>query len=226
MPTDDDILLSRSPTMTITEYQMPLAANIELTIYDVAGDRRQRMKWWTQFLFDSLQVIIYVASLVGFDRPVPEEPDCTQLDESVDTFTNVYRNKLLDPVPLIVLFNKKDLLAKRCTEDGLKMRLPEKQVHYDTFKTNFQREMQTTGQTFTEYEIAVNFVKSEHFKQVKDVKRTGKIMIYETHASDKKQMAAVLAAIRYAFMRQRLGSMGLYRPGGAEGDEMSMEDMV
>jgi hypothetical protein len=195
--------------MTMTEYKMPLAPNVDLTLYDVAGDRRQRMKWWMQFLFDSLQVIIYVASLVGFDRPTPEQPEICQLDESVNVFTEVYRHNLLDPIPMIILLNKKDLLAKRCEDGKLVMRLPDKQQQYDAFRVQAKAEAANAGQNPSEYDIVVSFVKTEHFKRVKEHRRTGKIMIYETHASDKKQMAAVLAAIRYAFMRQRLGNVGM-----------------
>lgn len=207
-PTNQDILFARSETLSITEYKFAMENSMVFKLYDVGGDRRQRTKWWSTFLFDSLNMIIYVASLVGFDRKAAEEPFINQLDESIEVFRRIYSERLLHKTPIIFLLNKKDLLQARCANGPLKLRWPDKQEEYDKFRTEFlfHSSASNSKKELTEYEIGVQFVRQQHMNAVKGVDRIGRVLFYETFATDINNMSAILSAIKYAMLRSRLAA--------------------
>lgn len=104
IPSVDDVLFLRQRTIGIRNYVFDINSgtkqkkgiskpNIEkkLSVYDVGGERNKRSNWWQPFFHAQVTRIIYVSSLVGFDKSIDrldleEGTIFTQLDDSIDTF--------------------------------------------------------------------------------------------------------------------------------------------
>jgi len=114
VPTDDDVLKARLKTVGVCEYRFHLEATAgsesgtEWRIIDVGGSRSQRPTW-AQF-FDSVNAILFLAPISGFDQALAEDRSVNRLEDSVLLWKSVTSNKLLANVELVLFLNIGDLL--------------------------------------------------------------------------------------------------------------------
>ncbi|EKM56671.1 uncharacterized protein PHACADRAFT_253926 [Phanerochaete carnosa HHB-10118-sp] len=143
MPTDDDILHARLPTLGIQEYCIKFsdpavraALNLnEWWIYDIGGTRKHRAKW-AQY-FDDVHVILFLAPVHCFDEPAggeatrpvsrlgtkdrPTAPvradsgrrSISRMKDMFELWQSICSNALLRRATMILFLNKTDLLERK-----------------------------------------------------------------------------------------------------------------
>jgi hypothetical protein len=116
-PTTEDILRARLKTVGIEEHHLELSADghapQDWYIYDVNGSRSTRPRW-VQY-FDDASAIVFLAPL-AFNQFLEEDPSMNRLEDTVGIWTDVCKNRLLRHATLVLLFNKRDLLARTLDE--------------------------------------------------------------------------------------------------------------
>ncbi|KAF9652419.1 G-protein alpha subunit [Thelephora ganbajun] len=114
-PTIDDILRTRLTTLGVEEHRLTLEGgqieqrNQEWVIYDVGGSRTQRAAWVPYF--DDVTVIIFIVPLSAFNQVLDES--VFSLFDSFQLWRAICNSKILAGITFIVIFNKRDLLAKK-----------------------------------------------------------------------------------------------------------------
>ncbi|KAJ7056220.1 guanine nucleotide binding protein, alpha subunit [Mycena amicta] len=110
LPTDDDVLRARLKTVGVSEYtfEMEVSAGretgTEWRIVDVGGSRSQ---------VNSVDAIIFLAPIAGFDQVLAEDRAVNRLEDSVLLWKAVCSNKLLANVDLVLFLNKCDILERK-----------------------------------------------------------------------------------------------------------------
>ncbi|ESO96555.1 hypothetical protein LOTGIDRAFT_159974 [Lottia gigantea] len=114
IPSDQDILRCRAITTSIQniEFKVPDAGNhVKFSVYDVGGQRGERKKWIQ--VFDSVVAILYVADASTFDQNLLEDSQKNRLLESLEIFEQVWNNRFLRNVSILLFINKIDILAEK-----------------------------------------------------------------------------------------------------------------
>ncbi|XP_066920501.1 guanine nucleotide-binding protein G(s) subunit alpha-like [Clytia hemisphaerica] len=110
IPDDQDILRCRVMTEQITEIKFKVKeANFHM--FDVGGQRDQRRKWIQ--CFNDATAVVFVTSLSGYNLTLKEDPSRNRLKESLDLFTQIWENRFLNEVSVILFLNKVDLLQEK-----------------------------------------------------------------------------------------------------------------
>ena len=110
IPEDQDILRCRVMTEQITEIKFKVKeANFHM--FDVGGQRDQRRKWIQ--CFNDATAVVFVTSLSGYNLTLKEDPSKNRLKESLDLFTQIWENRFLNEVSVILFLNKVDLLEEK-----------------------------------------------------------------------------------------------------------------
>ncbi|CAG5119077.1 unnamed protein product [Candidula unifasciata] len=113
-PPDQDILRCRAITTSIQhiEFDVPDAGQqVRFSLYDVGGQRGERKKWIQ--VFDSVVAILYLGDTSSFDQTLREDPRRNRLIESLEIFQQVWNNRFLRPVSILLFLNKIDILADK-----------------------------------------------------------------------------------------------------------------
>ncbi|KAJ6572753.1 guanine nucleotide binding protein, alpha subunit [Mycena vulgaris] len=116
VPTDDDILRARLKTLGVSEHRIRLSdpqggITRFFHIYDVGGAKSLPAKWVPYF--DDTDSIIFLAPISAFDQALAEDPRVNRLADSLDLWTSVVSNKLLEKTNLILFLNKVDILQSK-----------------------------------------------------------------------------------------------------------------
>lgn len=106
------MLYSRRDTKNIVEYHTKIQGT-PFRFVDVGGQRSQRQKWYQ--CFDSVTAIMFFVGSSSFDQVLFEDRTTNRLIESRNIFETIVNNKAFSKVPVILLFNKSDLLSKKVT---------------------------------------------------------------------------------------------------------------
>jgi len=116
-PTIDDILRTRLTTIGVEEHLLTLEGgqieqrNQEWVIYDVGGSRTQRAAWVPYF--DDVTAIIFIVPLSAFNQVLDEDTNVNRLFDSFQLWRTICNSKVLADITFIIIFNKRDLLAKK-----------------------------------------------------------------------------------------------------------------
>ncbi|GFO11397.1 guanine nucleotide-binding protein g(s) subunit alpha [Plakobranchus ocellatus] len=113
-PSDQDILRCRAITTSIQhiEFDVPDAGqNVKFSVYDVGGQQGERKKWIQ--VFDSVVAILYLGDTSCFDQTLREDTKKSRLIESLEIFEQVWNNRFLRPVSILLFLNKIDILAEK-----------------------------------------------------------------------------------------------------------------
>ncbi|CAF1289035.1 unnamed protein product [Rotaria sordida] len=110
MPSDQDILRCRVVTSGIYETIFTVE-HVCFHMFDVGGQRAERRKW-IQCL-DDVTAIIFVTACSGFNLVLIEDEKQNQLRESLELFKNIWNNRWLKTISVILFLNKQDLLAEK-----------------------------------------------------------------------------------------------------------------
>uniref|UniRef100_A0A2C9JYD2 Uncharacterized protein n=1 Tax=Biomphalaria glabrata TaxID=6526 RepID=A0A2C9JYD2_BIOGL len=113
-PSDQDILRCRVVTSSIQQIEFTVrdaGQNVRFCVYDVGGQRGERKKWIQ--VFDDVIAIMYVGEMSSFDQTLREDPTRNRLLESLENFEQVWNNRFLRPVSVLLFLNKIDILLEK-----------------------------------------------------------------------------------------------------------------
>ncbi|XP_022300612.2 guanine nucleotide-binding protein G(s) subunit alpha-like [Crassostrea virginica] len=114
VPSDQDILRCRCVTTSIQhiEFEVPDGGNhIKFNVYDVGGQQGERKKWIQ--VFDSVTAILFIVDCSSFDQTLREDPTKNRLLEALENFDQVWNNRFLKYVSVLLFINKIDILAEK-----------------------------------------------------------------------------------------------------------------
>ncbi|XP_052719472.1 guanine nucleotide-binding protein G(s) subunit alpha-like [Crassostrea angulata] len=114
VPSDQDILRCRCVTTSIQhiEFGVPDGGHqVKFNVYDVGGQQGERKKWIQ--VFDSVTAILFVVDCSSFDQTLREDPEKNRLLEALENFDQVWNNRFLRYVSVLLFINKIDVLAEK-----------------------------------------------------------------------------------------------------------------
>lgn len=119
VPTEMDVLRVRVRTCGIMETQFEVNS-VVFRMYDVGDQRGGRRKWLR--CFEGVQVILFVATLSGYDMTLMADPSMSRLQESLELFSSICNNGMFKNTTLIVFMNKTDLFREKILYSGRHLR--------------------------------------------------------------------------------------------------------
>jgi len=183
---------TRLTTLGVEEHHLTLEGshiedrNRRWVIYDVGGSRTQRAAWVPYF--DDVTAIIFIVPLSAFDQMLDEDPNVNRLLDSFQLWRTICNSKVLSRITFIIIFNKRDLLAKKI-EAG---------VQFNDFVTSYKDKPNDT-QSISKY-LRQKFAGIH--KELSPVKRP--LFAHVTCAIDAKDTEIVLIRIREILLRMNL----------------------
>lgn len=109
-PSDQDILRCRVITNGIFETKF-VVEKINFHMFDVGGQRSERRKWIQ--CFNDVTAIVFVVSCSSFDTVIREDGKTNCLEESLKLFDDIWTNRWLQSVSVILFLNKQDTLRMK-----------------------------------------------------------------------------------------------------------------
>ncbi|OCH88154.1 G-protein alpha subunit [Obba rivulosa] len=194
LPTAEDILHVRLQTLGVTEhtFDIDMAGSLYTwLLYDVGGARAQRHVWVPYF--EDATAIIFLAPISAFDQYLEEDPRTNRIDDSLQLFTAICSNKLLQKAALVLMLNKTDILRKKL-KAGIKVR----------------KFISSYGDRPNSYEEVSEYFRA-HFIQVhhrKDISHRP-LYLHFTSMIDIKATQSIIINVNEAIMRSHLTSIGL-----------------
>lgn len=77
----------------------------------MGGQMDERRKWVQ--CFNQVSCIIYVVGCSDYDQKMREDSDDNKLDEALQIFRKIWRNRWLKHISCIVFLNKQDILLEK-----------------------------------------------------------------------------------------------------------------
>jgi guanine nucleotide-binding protein G(s) subunit alpha len=95
----------------------------------VGGQRDQRRKWIQ--CFNQVTAIIYVIDISSFNMTLREDSKVNRLHESLQSFRQIWINRYLFHISIILFLNKYDLFVKKILDEQCKLEdyFPEYQTY-------------------------------------------------------------------------------------------------
>ncbi|KAJ3019109.1 UNVERIFIED_CONTAM: hypothetical protein HDU68_010816 [Siphonaria sp. JEL0065] len=182
LPTEEDILHSRTMTIAVTETRFRLDT-YNLIIYDVGGQRSERKKW-AQFFTDT-QAIIFIVAIGSYDQVCSEDGETNRMIEAMNLFSSICNHPLFKSIDMVLFLNKIDLFKQKITLRPISNYFPE----YKGPDT---------------YEESSRFFKKQ-FQAINKYPKDKKIFAHYTHATDseltKKVLGSVVASITDSMLK-------------------------
>ncbi|KAH3703147.1 guanine nucleotide-binding protein G(s) subunit alpha-like [Dreissena polymorpha] len=150
IPSDQDILRCRVLTTGIQfiEFDVHDAGHpVSFCVYDVGGQRGVRRKWIQ--IFDSVAAILFLADVSSYDQTLREDNEKNRFLEALEIFEQVWKNRFLRSVSILLFMNKIDILAEkvqrgRCIS-ALTDRHPDIFPNFETFTPSSAEKCEFTG---------------------------------------------------------------------------------
>ncbi|KAJ3359809.1 hypothetical protein HDU91_004799 [Kappamyces sp. JEL0680] len=121
-PTDQDVLNVRTVTKSVSETLFTIKDTC-YHFFDVSGLSHDRSHW-VQY-FDTVDTILFVASLASYDQFLVEDPTVNRMADSLVLFEQMINHSLLHKVPFVLFLNKKDLFKKKIKSRSLTLLFPD-----------------------------------------------------------------------------------------------------
>jgi GTPase SAR1 family protein len=118
LPDDQDILRCRVLTTGIMETNF-FVKKVNFHIFDVGGQRDQRRKWIQ--CFNQVTAIIFIVDISSFNMTLREDHNVNRLKESLQSFRQIWINRYLYHISIILFLNKYDILVKKIVEEKCKL---------------------------------------------------------------------------------------------------------
>ena len=115
---DQDILRTRMVTTGISETKFN-THGIDFHIFDVCGQRDQRKKWIQ--CFDEVTAIIFIADISSFNRTLVEDNVTNRLVEALTVFNQIWNNRYLYHVSIILFLNKFDIFSNKILNEKVRL---------------------------------------------------------------------------------------------------------
>ncbi|GMH50407.1 hypothetical protein TrRE_jg12806, partial [Triparma retinervis] len=193
VPTEADMLLSRVRTEGVVthSYDIPGERGEVTTfeMYDVGGQRYFRKTWL--HCFDSVDAIIFVASLSEFDQNLAEDRKKNRMTEALDLFKSICENEYFENTSIILFLNKKDLFQKKIASGDIAA-VPE-----------FSDYVGPRG----DYDSGVEYFMLKFLDTNEDPNRA--IYTHVTCATDTNNVEFVWASCKDIILQNNIGSSGL-----------------
>lgn len=109
-PSEQDILRCRVMTTGIFETKFEID-KVRFHMFDVGGQRDERRKWIQ--CFNDVTAIIFVCASSSYNLVLWEDNTQNRLRESLALFKNIWNNRWLKNISVILFLNKQDLLADK-----------------------------------------------------------------------------------------------------------------
>ncbi|XP_034477377.1 G protein alpha q subunit-like [Drosophila innubila] len=122
LPSEQDILHSRSPTTGILQYSFKLHP-FTFRMVDVGGQRSERRKWL--HCFENVQLVIFLSAVSEYDQVLLESAHDNRLEESKALFQTIVECKYFKNSSLMLFLNKIDLLEEKIAYSHLVDYFPE-----------------------------------------------------------------------------------------------------
>jgi len=185
VPTDDDILRSRSKTTGIIETEFHVGKT-HFRMTDVGGQRSERKKW--MHCFQDVTAVIFCDAISSYDQKLDEDNTTNRMQESLRLFNQICNNKWFNDTSIILFLNKKDVF-----QDKVKI------INIDI--------------CFPEYKGKQNFEEASKYIQDKFVDQNEnpnkKVYPHVTCATDTNNMKHVFNAVKNIILQEAIGDSGL-----------------
>uniref|UniRef100_A0A0K0E939 Guanine nucleotide-binding protein G(s) subunit alpha n=1 Tax=Strongyloides stercoralis TaxID=6248 RepID=A0A0K0E939_STRER len=109
-PSEQDILRCRVMTTGIFETKFEVE-KVKFHMFDVGGQRDERRKWIQ--CFNDVTAIIFVCASSSYNLVLWEDETQNRLKESLSLFKNIWNNRWLKTISVILFLNKQDLLEEK-----------------------------------------------------------------------------------------------------------------
>uniref|UniRef100_A0AAF5PZ45 Guanine nucleotide-binding protein G(s) subunit alpha n=3 Tax=Wuchereria bancrofti TaxID=6293 RepID=A0AAF5PZ45_WUCBA len=109
-PSEQDILRCRVMTTGIFETKFEVD-KVRFHMFDVGGQRDERRKWIQ--CFNDVTAIIFVCASSSYNLVLWEDATQNRLKESLSLFKNIWNNRWLKTISVILFLNKQDLLTEK-----------------------------------------------------------------------------------------------------------------
>jgi len=140
VPSEQDILRCRIMTNSVEQIDFTVkdrSYDVNFSVYDVGGQRGERRRWLQ--VFDCIKSILFVVDSACFDLNLMEDNSTNRLMEALDVFDQVWNNRFLRDVSVILFINKIDVLEGKIrrgqTMDSLVKKIPKQHKLYNIFNT-------------------------------------------------------------------------------------------
>ena len=186
VPTEQDILRLRVVTSGIFEIKFSVN-DVVFHMFDVGGQRSERRKWIQ--CFGDVTGIIFVVATSGYDMVLREDSSQNRLQESLELFGSIWKNRWLENVSVVLFLNKIDLLQKKLPYSDM-------------------------GKYFSDYtggndvEAAKRFIENR-FIQIGKPTEFKRVYSHFTVATDTENVKKVFAAVRDIILHIHLREYGL-----------------
>lgn len=195
MPTTDDILRVRLPTLGIDEHRFSVPVGprtYDWRLFDVGGARGQRQAWVP--FFDDAVAIIFLAPISAFDQYLEEDPKVNRIDDSLQLFTSICANRIFKDVHLVLFLNKTDILREKLL-NGVKIR---------KYITSY-------GNRANTYDTAVAYFRQHfiHSHKKHSTESTRHLYLHCTSMMDTSAIQSIIAAVGESILQKHISRMGL-----------------
>jgi len=181
IPTDQDILYSRTRTSGITEFCFNLAGTM-IRLVDVGGQRSERRKWI--HCFDEVTCIFFIVAVSEFDQKLREDESTNRLREAFILFKEVSEYDAFKQIPIILFLNKKDLFEEKIQRVNFSSYFPEYKEAND-------------------FDTILKWVEMS-FRNVGQARGDAKIWTHATCATNTENVETVFGAVQNIFMSKTL----------------------
>lgn len=183
---NEDVVRLRQRTIGTPNLEFPFK-NWNVQMVDFGGQEVERRKW--PLLAEGAKSLIFLASLTQFQTPSDEEKGKTQLDVSLDVFSQVVQSDAFANCTVILFLNKWDLFQEQIKNHDFAKAFPE-------YKGNAKNA-----------EECSNFVQDLYMKRLQGSKHTV-VSAHLTTAVDTNTMDKVFQAVMSELLRSSLESVG------------------
>lgn len=209
IPTDQDILRCRVLTTEISQTTFTVGTKpgkmVTFHMFDVGGQRDERRKWLQ--CFNDVTAIIFVVSCSSYDIALREDNTQNRLRESIDLFEQIWKNRFLKYVSIILFLNKQDLLSEKILAG--KSKLEDYFPDFARYKTPDKAVRDAPDEVLR----ARYFIRDIFLRIVSDSKGT----VHEDHdcyphftcAVDTRNIERIFDSCRFIIQREHLKKMGV-----------------
>ncbi|OMJ30356.1 Guanine nucleotide-binding protein subunit alpha [Smittium culicis] len=122
IPTDSDILRSRSKTTGIVETRFSMGKKT-IHMFDVGGQRSERKKWI--HCFEDVTSILFCVAISEYDQVLLEQSNHNRMDESLELFQSIVNSRWFVRSSIVLFLNKLDIFLEKIYKSPLEHVYPE-----------------------------------------------------------------------------------------------------
>ncbi|CAE6443971.1 unnamed protein product, partial [Rhizoctonia solani] len=122
VPTTQDILWCRAPTIGITETMFKLGDQ-ELKIVEIGGQRFGRRQWI--HCFNNIPAIVFLVSLNAYDQCLFQDVSANRMQDAMAVWSSICDSTYFRSTNIILLFNKDDLFTEKIKKSPIKQHFPD-----------------------------------------------------------------------------------------------------